>query len=114
MIEWVARINNALPNLPSCRDAHPHVSHRSVKCAQRQPEGYDKAQEPRLVAYHPAALDLAALRGWEEYQALLQALASVALAAGRVPVWPDVPCSVPWIAEDGPEVSLTHPMKTVA
>lgn len=34
----------------------------------------------------------------------------VAIATGRTPVWPDVPCSAPWVAEGGPQGAASLPL----
>ncbi|KAG2437206.1 hypothetical protein HXX76_005869 [Chlamydomonas incerta] len=70
-----------------------------------------QAGSPHLVAYHPQLLaDLAAAGSWRDYSALLVALATAAEAMGRVPVWPDMPCSAGWIADRGPDHASTLPL----
>eukprot|EP00198_Chlamydomonas_reinhardtii_P005663 XP_001694999.1 predicted protein [Chlamydomonas reinhardtii] len=54
--------------------------------------------------------DLAAAGSWRDYSALLVALATAAEAMGRVPVWPDMPCSAGWIADRGPEHASMLPL----
>ncbi|KAG2441348.1 hypothetical protein HYH02_009940 [Chlamydomonas schloesseri] len=70
-----------------------------------------QAGSPHLVAYHPQLLaDLAAAGSWRDYSALLVALATAAEAMGRVPVWPDMPCSASWVADRGPQHASSLPL----
>ncbi|GIL82746.1 hypothetical protein Vretifemale_11618 [Volvox reticuliferus] len=86
--------------------------HQGTDAVQPGPETQPGGWAPlHLLALHPSLESgLAFTRSWEEYMELLRGLATVAKILQRVPVWPDTPCTAPWIAEAGAEGAASLPL----
>ena len=55
---------------------------------------------PKLVALSRSLVDRLAGMPRGDWQGVLTSLARVAAVTGRTPVWPDLPCSAPWLGPD--------------
>ncbi|KAK9823876.1 hypothetical protein WJX72_006124 [[Myrmecia] bisecta] len=88
---WAYQVDDMLR---SGNQSTPRAAAAGAAPALKQRAGHPK----RLIAYAPGMnLRIQSRRDW---QALVLALVQAAILSGRTPVWPALPCDLPWLAPD--------------